>query len=77
MEEQAKATKQAKQDRTSQGRRTALRYICRKSDFIIKCEVFFRKTRANRILVKQCSGIIAHFDAQCNQKLRILIIERN
>ena len=30
---------------------------------------FFRKTRANHILVKQCSVFIAHFDAQCNQKL--------
>ena len=37
----------------------------------------FRKTRANRILDKQCIVFIADCYAQCNQKVRILIIERN
>ena len=37
----------------------------------------FRKTRTNRILVKQCNVFIVNFDAQCNQKLRILVIKRN
>ena len=41
----------------------------------------FRKTRTNRILVKhvclQCNVFIVNFDAQCNQKLLILVIERN
>ena len=37
----------------------------------------FHKTRANRILVKQCNVFIVSFDAQCNQKLRIVILERN
>ena len=41
----------------------------------VKC--IFRKTRTNRILVKQCNVFIVNFDAQCNQKLRILVIERN
>ena len=41
----------------------------------VKC--IFRKTRANRILVKQCIVFIADCDAQCNQKMRIVIIERN
>ena len=41
----------------------------------VKC--IFRKTRRNRILVKQSSVFIVNFDAQCNQKLRILVIERN
>ena len=41
----------------------------------VKC--IFRKTRTNRILVKQSSVFIVNFDAQCNQKLRILVIERN
>ena len=33
----------------------------------VKC--IFRKTRANRILVKHCNVFIMNFDAQCNQKL--------
>ena len=41
----------------------------------VKC--IFRKTRTNRILVKQSSVLIVNFDAQCNQNLRILVIERN
>ena len=41
----------------------------------VKC--IFRKTRANRILVKQCSVFIVNFDAQCNQKMQIEVIERN
>ena len=41
----------------------------------VKC--IFRKTRTNRILVKLSSVFIVNFDAQCNQKLRILVIERN
>ena len=36
-----------------------------------------RKTRTNRILVKQCNMFIMNCDAQCNQKLRIVVIERN
>ena len=40
----------------------------------VKC--ILRKTRANRILVKQCIVFIADCDAQCNQKLWIAIIER-
>ena len=41
----------------------------------VKC--IFCKTRTNRILVKQCNVFIVNFDAQCNQKLRIVVIERN
>ena len=41
----------------------------------VKC--IFCKTRANRILVKKCIVFIANCDAQCNQNLRIVIIERN
>ena len=41
----------------------------------VKC--IYCKTRANRILVKKCIVFIANCDAQCNQKLRIAIIERN
>ena len=37
----------------------------------------FRKTRANRILVKQCIEFVADCDAQCNPKMQIVIIERN
>ena len=37
----------------------------------------FRKTRVNRILVKQCIGFITYCAAQCNQKQWILIIEGN
>ena len=33
-----------------------------------------RKTRTNRILVKQCNVFIVNCDAQYNQKLRILVI---
>ena len=40
----------------------------------VKC--IFRKTRMNCILVKQCNVFIVNFDAQCNQKLRIVVIER-
>ena len=40
-------------------------------------QCIFRKTRANRFLVKQCSVFIVNFDAQCNQKLRIVVIECN
>ena len=36
----------------------------------------FRETRANRILVKQFTVLIMDCDALCNQKLRIVIIER-
>ena len=42
---------------------------------IVKC--IFRKTRTNRILVKQSSVFIVNFDAQCNQKLRILVFNEN
>ena len=41
----------------------------------VKC--IFRETRANRILVKQCIVFIADCDAECNQKMRIVNIERN
>ena len=41
----------------------------------VKC--IFCKKRANRFLVKKCIVFIANCDAQCNQKLRIVIIERN
>ena len=37
----------------------------------------FSKTRVNRILVKKCIVFIANCDAQCNQELQIVIIERN
>ena len=40
----------------------------------VKC--LFRKTRTNRILVKQSSVFIVNFDAQCNQKLRKMIMYR-
>ena len=39
----------------------------------VKC--IFCKTRANRILVKQCIVFIADCDAQCNQKMRIVVID--
>ena len=39
--------------------------------------IFFSVKRVNRILVKQCSALIADCNAQCNQKLRIVAIERN
>ena len=48
-----------------------------KVEFIIKCDCIFRKTRTIRILVKQCNVFIVNFDAQCNQNLRTVIIERN
>ena len=38
----------------------------------VKC--IFRKTRENRILVKQCNVFIVNFDTQRNQKLRIVVI---
>ena len=41
----------------------------------VKC--IFRKTRANRILVKQYNVFIVNFDTPCNQKMRIVVIERN
>ena len=41
----------------------------------VKC--IFRKTRTNRILVKQCNVFLVNVDALCNQKLRIVVIERN
>ena len=41
----------------------------------VKCTFF--KTRANRILVKKWIVFITNCDAQCNQKLRIVIFERN
>ena len=41
----------------------------------VKC--IFRKTRANRNLAKQHILFIVDCDAQCNQKLRIMVIERN
>ena len=41
----------------------------------VKC--IFCRTRENRILVKMCIVFIANCHAQWNQKLRIVIIERN
>ena len=41
----------------------------------VKC--IFCKTRANRILVKQCIVSIADCDAQCSQKVRIVVNECN
>ena len=59
---------------------TTLQYICCKSGICrislsVKC--IFRKTIANRFVVKQCIMLIADCDAQCNQKLRIVIIDCN
>ena len=65
----------------------SLAVIVRQTDFItihmpqkwnisssVNC--IFRKTRANRILVKQCTVFIMDCDVQCNEKLRVVIIER-
>ena len=41
----------------------------------VKC--IFRKTRAYRIVVKHGIVFIVNFDAQCNLKLRIVVIEPN
>ena len=46
-----------------------------KVEIIIKCKRYFPWNES--ILVKQCSVFIVNFDAQCNQKLRIEVIERN
>ena len=52
-------------------------HMPQKWNFLSRVKCIFRKTTANRILVKQWSVFIVNFDAQCNQKLRFVAIERN
>ena len=56
-------------------RSTTLQYMPQKWILLSSVICIFRKTGANSILVEQCSVFIADCDAQCNQKVRIMIIE--